>query len=318
MHKWLTANYTVLEWQVYFTAVTQKLDNYYGPIGNGGPGNSTNAGFNGGDGDYPTYITAIANGIVYTETTEHTILNPVFKGCLARAINATDGKELWTLSSYTGGGGSTTSYAVADGFSTWFNGYDNSIYVVGRGPSQTTVDAPKAGISLGNSVVISGTVLDIAAGTQQTQQTAKFPNGVPVSSDASMSDWMAYVYQQKPMPTTFAGVQVQLYVLDTNGNYRQIGAAPTDENGYYTLSWKPDIEGDYRVYAQFAGNNGYWPSKAVTSFTVEPQTATTPPTATPQTDIATTGELMTTMSIGVIAIIIAIAIVGVLLLRKKP
>ncbi len=59
-------------------------------------------------------------------------------------------------------------------------------------------------------------------------------------------------------------------------------------------------------------------SKAVTSFTVEPHTATTPPTATPQTDIATTGALMTTMAIGVIAIIIAIAIVGLLLLRKKP
>ncbi len=58
-----------------------------------------------------------------------------------------------------------------------------------------------------------------------------------------MTDWMAYVYQQKPMPNTFTGVQVQLYVIDTNGNYRQIGAAPTDENGYYTLTWKPDIAG---------------------------------------------------------------------------
>ena len=31
------------------------------------------------------------------------------------------------------------SYAMADGYNTWFNGYDNQIYVVGRGPSATTV-----------------------------------------------------------------------------------------------------------------------------------------------------------------------------------
>lgn len=285
--------------------------------GNGGSGNTTFAGFNGGYGDYPTYITAIANGVVYTETTEHTILNPIFKGCLARAINATDGTEIWTLSSYTGGGGSTTSYAVADGFATWFNGYDNSIYVVGRGPSETTIDAPKAGVPFGNSVVLSGTVLDISAGTQQTQQTTKLPHGVPVSSDASMTEWMAYVYQQKPMPTNFTGVQVQLYVLDSNGNYREIGNAPTDENGYYTLTWQPDIPGDYRVYAQFAGNNGYWPSRAVTSFAVEPETATPNPTQASTPISAADLYLLP----GIIAIIIAIAIVGAVLLiaiRKRP
>ena len=31
------------------------------------------------------------------------------------------------------------SYAMADGYNTWFNGYDDQIYVVGRGPSDTTV-----------------------------------------------------------------------------------------------------------------------------------------------------------------------------------
>ena len=286
--------------------------------GNGGPGNSTYAGFNGGYGDYPTYITAIANGVVYTETTEHTILNPVFKGCLARAINATDGTEIWTLSSYTGGGGSTTSYAVADGFATWFNGYDNSIYVVGRGPSEITIDAPKAGIAFGNSVVLSGTVLDVSAGTEQNQQATKFPHGVPVSSDESMTEWMAYVYQQKPTPTDFTGVQVNLYVIDSNGNYRQVGTAQTDESGYYSLTWKPDIPGDYKVYAQFAGNNGYWPSHAVTSFTIEPEAEIPAPTEALQTNLATTADLMMYLAVGVVAIIIAIAIVGLLMLRKHP
>jgi hypothetical protein len=295
-----------------------KTGNLLWTYGNGGTGNSTYAGFNGGYGVYPTYITAIGNGVVYMETTEHTVLDPIFKGCLARAVNATDGKEIWTLSSYTGGGGSTTSYAIADGFAIWFNGYDNSIYVVGRGPSATTIDAPKAGIPFGNSVVISGTVTDISAGTEQAQQVAKFPHGVPVSSDASMSDWMTYVYQQKPLSTSFVGVPVSIDVVDSNGNFRNIGSTTTSSDGAYSLQWKPDIEGKYTVYASFAGSNGYWPSHASTAFAVEPAAATPAPTAPPQTDIATTGTIMSAMAIGVVAIIIAIAIVGLLLLRKRP
>ena len=55
-----------------------------------------------------------------------------------------------------------------------------------------------------------------------------------------------------------------------------------------------------------------------TAFAVDPAAATPAPTTTPQSDIATTGTLMTTMAIGVIAIIIAIAIVGLLILRKRP
>jgi hypothetical protein len=295
----------------------QKTGQLLWTYGNGGIGNSTYAGFNGGYGDYPTYIAAIGNGVVYTETTEHTILDPIFKGCLARAINATDGTEIWTLSAYTGGGGASTSYAIADGFSTWFNGYDNSIYVVGRGPSATTVEAPKAGIALGSSVVISGTVTDIASGTTQDQQATKFPNGVPVASDASMTEWMAYVYQQKPIPTNFTGVDVQLIVLDSNGNYRPIGTAQTDTNGYYSMTWKPDISGDYTIYATFGGTNGYWPSKAVSSFTVD-ESATPQPTQQPTQTSAADLYLLP----GIVAIIVTIIVIGAILAflvtRKRP
>ena len=42
------------------------------------------------------------------------------------------------------------SYAIADGFATFLNGYDNQIYSVGRGSSATTVTAPDAGLPSGN------------------------------------------------------------------------------------------------------------------------------------------------------------------------
>ncbi len=281
--------------------------------GNGGPGNSTNSGLQTGQGTYPTDIYAIGNGVVYTITIEHTFPTPIYKGALTRAINATDGTELWTLPCV----GSGWSYAIADGYSNFWNGYDNQIYVTGRGPSQTVVDAPKASIELGKSLIISGKVTDISAGTKQNEQSARFPNGVPCASDSSMSAWMSYIYQQRPLPTDFQGVTVAIDVIDSNGNYRQIGTANTDASGYYSLQWTPDIEGKYTVIARFAGNNGYWPSYSETSFAVDPATETPAPTDVP---LQLTSDMYFVPAVA--GIIVAIAIVGIvlalLLLRKRP
>ncbi len=278
--------------------------------GNGGEGNSTNAGLNFAR-PYPTIISAIGNGVVYTITSEHTTTNPIYKGALARAINATTGAEIWTLSNDNNGG--PQAYAMADGYCATFNGYDDSVYVIGRGPSATTANAQ----AFGSSVVISGTVTDISAGTKQDQQAADFPNGVPVASDSIMKDWMAYVYQQQPEPTNFVGVPVQISVLDSNNNNRVIGTTTTDASGFYSLTWTPDISGNFTVYVNFAGTAGYWPSSAETSFYASPPSATPQPTASPIQNLATTSDLMTYMVAGVIAIILAIAIVGALLLRKR-
>lgn len=146
--------------------------------------------------------------------------------------------------------------AVASGYLTVFDPYDSQIYCYGKGPSQLTVAAPQSSIELGKSLVISGTVTDIASGTIQKEQAARFPNGVPAVSDASISAWMEYVYMQKPRPTDVTGVPVTLSVVDSNGNYREIGTA-TSKDGFFTFNWKPDITGQYSVYASFAGSESY-------------------------------------------------------------
>ena len=294
-----------------------KTGNLLWTYGNGGEGNSTNSGLETPFAHYPTFVNAIGNDVVYLVTTEHTPETPLFKGGLARAINATTGKEIWTLSEYTGEF-QVFSYAAADGYNTWFNGYDAQIYVVGRGPSQTTVTAPGAGLASGQPVVIRGTVIDVSAGTKENEQASDFPNGVPVSSDASMREWMGYVYQQQPEPANFTGVPVAIYVLDSNNNYRQIGTAITNSHGMYTLTWTPDIAGNYTVYANFAGTNGYWPSSDTTSFNAMQASATAAPTATPLSGVAT----QTTLEYIGIAIIIVIIIIGavlaLLVTRKHP
>ena len=83
----------------------------------------------------------------------------------------------------------------------------------------------------------------------------------------------------------------------------------------FTLNWAPDIAGAYQVYAVFEGSNGYFGSSAGTSFyAADP--VTPEPTATPVNNLATTTDLLTYIASAAVAIIVAIALVGVLVLRK--
>ncbi len=277
--------------------------------GNGGEGNSTNSGF-AAPGNYPTVVAAIGNGIVYTVTSEHQVETPIYKGALARALNATTGQEIWTLSNDNNG--AYLSWAMADGYATTFNGYDNQVYSIGRGPSATTVSAPDIAVSQGTPIVIKGTVTDVSAGTKQTEQQGKFPNGIPVAADSIMKDWMGYVYQDQERPTNYTGVPVTISVIDPNGNYRNIGTATTTSSGTYSLSWTPDISGTYQVTATFQGTNAYYPSYSQNAFAVSDPT----PTASPYPTI-TLPPIEMYIIASTIAIIIAIAIVCILLLRKR-
>ena len=292
-----------------------KTGNLLWTYGNGGyPGNDTTSGFNTPYGNYPIFIQAVGNGIIYEATSEHTIETPLYKGAVAIAVNATSGAEIWRISDYTGEF-STVSYAIADGYSTWFNGYDDQIYTVGRGPSATTVSTPGIGTPIGTSIVVKGTVMDISTGTTQDAPTADFPNGVPVASDASMQAWMGYIYQQMGCPANFTGVPVQVQVTDASGQITNIGTAMTDSSGKFSLTWTPTVAGDYTVTATFAGTNGYWPSYSEDSVTVMSAAATPAPTATSQQAV-TPEQLMTDSILVAIAVIIAIAVIGVLILRK--
>ncbi|MCW3998633.1 MAG: PQQ-binding-like beta-propeller repeat protein [Candidatus Bathyarchaeota archaeon] len=296
-----------------YDAKTGELNWCYG---NGGEGNSTNAGYYSPRGNYPMFVANIGNGIVYLETTEHTVTTPIYKGATTRAINATDGTELWTLSAYTGGGASGAAYAIADGYTTYFNGYDNQIYVLGRGATSTTVSAPHIGLSLGTPLIISGSVTDLSSGTTQDEQATRFPNGVACASDESMTDWMSYVYQQRSLPTNFTGVTISIDVIDANGNYRNIGTAQTDSTGTYRLTWTPDISGDYTVLATFAGTNGYWPSYAEDGFTVmDTAAATVVPTTEP---VSIADQYFVPAVTGLFIAIIIVMVLVLLGLRKRP
>jgi hypothetical protein len=80
----------------------------------------------------------------------------------------------------------------------------------------------------------------------------------------------------------------------------------------YKLMFTPEVPGEYTVIASFEGSESYWPSYAETAIGVsEAPTPAQPEPAAPLPPF----EMYTLYA--AIAVIIAVAIVGILLLRKK-
>jgi outer membrane protein assembly factor BamB len=253
-------------------------------------------------GHFPFYGgVTIADNKVFAATNEHTPNDPLARGYKVYCINATDGTPIWNISSWA------TGPVVADGCLLELNNYDGKLYNFAKGTSAVTVEAPMTSATMGSTVTIRGSVIDTSPGTQQSEQTLRFPQGVPAVSDQSMTKWMEYVYMQQAKPTDTIGVEITLSVVDGNGNYRQIGTTTTSD-GFFSYNWKPDITGPYTVYASFSGSESYWPSHAMTAFYVDP----TAPTQAPQ---QTQGPSMADQYLlpGIAAIIVVIVIIGAVL-----
>ncbi len=260
-----------------------------------------------------------ADGKLYLGQSEHSPVNPLPRGAPFVCLDVETGEEVFSIVGAfrsTDWGGQAI---IADSIIATMDTYDQRIYAIGKGPTQTTVSAPDSGVAFGSSVMIRGTVADISSGTDDTVIKKRFPNGVAAVSDDNMSAWMMYVYKQlEPDPhETWVGVDVELYVVDANMNARPIGTATTSaENGAFAFAWTPDIPGTYYLYAAFEGSKAYFGSHAETAFVVDeaPAPATPMPTST-------TGSLADTYILpGIIGIIVAIVVVGivlVLMFRKR-
>jgi len=266
------------------------------------------------------WIDLIADGKIYVGTLEHSAEQPMPRGGPYICLNATTGEVIWRVNGMFratrwGGNG-----VIGDSIIATMDTYDQRVYAIGKGPTQTTVSAPDNGVPLGQSVMIRGTVMDTSPGTKDPAELAlRFPSGVPAVSDGNQSEWMLYVYKhfEYAPHTEWTGVPVTLYVVDSNMNTREIGTATTSaENGAFAFAWKPDIAGTYYLYADFEGSKAYFGSHAETAFVVDE----TPESATPM-PTSTTGSLadmyILPMSIGIIVAVVVIGVVIILMLRKR-
>ena len=187
---------------------------------------------------FPLFVT---DGKIYFGSLEHSPIDPRPRGAPLLALDVETGEDVFSVNglfhqSLWGG-----QAKIGDSVILTQDTYDQRVYAVGKGPSAITVEAPMTAISKGSSLVIRGKVIDVSPGTKSDDLTLRFPNGVPTVSDASMNDWMLYVYKNFPRPMNASGVEVTLSVLDANTNYREIGTTTGDSNGFFTFNWKPDV-----------------------------------------------------------------------------
>jgi hypothetical protein len=253
------------------------------------------------------------DGKLYLSYAEHSP-NLNAKGAPLVCLNATTGEEIWRISWFGVWWGGTC--VIGDSIMAGLNaGYDNRIYSFGKGASATTVAASPKISTNGDKVLVEGYVTDIAPGTKAYDVAARFPQGVPAVSDASMTDWMQYVYMQYPRPTDATGVTVVISVVDPNGNMYTVGTATSDANGFYSTTFIPEVPGDYRVIATFEGSKSYWPSHCETAISVGDAPA---PTAAPVVEQSLVEQYFVPAVVGIILAIFIVGIVIVLMVRKRP
>jgi hypothetical protein len=239
---------------------------------------------------------------------------PIRRDSALICIDCDTGQTAWRLEAYPNPEGSC-KVVMSDSRIIYLDAHDDNIYCLGKGPSATTVSAPQTDPPLGSSVTIIGTVTDqTTSGRINVAGSIDFTlQGSPAISDASMAAWMEYKFQQRPMPANATGVPVMLTAIDPNGNYIVIGNVTSDLTGAYGCDWTPEVPGTYKITATFAGSAAYGGSFAQTYMSVAGPTAT----ASPYPEVVVPSTEMYFVA-STVAIIIAIAVLGVLLLRKKP
>jgi outer membrane protein assembly factor BamB len=265
----------------------------------------------------PLMLAFFVDEKIYLYTTEGAGLNsPIRRDAAIFCIDTNTGKMLWRLTAWPAYANSALALPViSDSRILYLDNHDNQIYCLGKGPSATTVSAPQTVPSLGSSVTITGTVTDdTPSGRHNVAGSLDFAlKGTPAISDDDMTAWMEYLFQQRPIPANAKGVEVTLDAIDPNSNFIHIGTVTSDLTGAYGFVWEPEVPGTYQIIATFAGSKSYGSSFAQTYIGVG---EAPPVVAEPQPEPAQP-PLDMYLLYATIAIIIAVAIVGLLLLRKK-
>jgi hypothetical protein len=260
----------------------------------------------------PLFIT---DGKIYVAHTEHSAVDPRPRGAPFVCLDAMTGEEIWRID----GAFRTTRWGgraiIGDSIIVGMDTYDQQIYAVGKGPSALTASAPMSGVTVGSSVQVTGTIMDVSPGTNDYSLQARFPNGVPAIADEDMSAWMLHVYKQFEEPMV-NGVEVVLCAIDPNGDYMDIDRTTSDMYGNWALAFKPEMEGTYQIIATFEGSGAYYGSTTSTYVTVDPAiSASTPidnePVDQPDTNEPTAEVPFITTEVAIIAAVAVAAVIGV-------
>ena len=95
-----------------------------------------------------------------------------------------------------------------------------------------------------------------------------------------MSEWMEYLYMQKPKPTNATGVPIQITVTDQTNITSIIATTTSTADGKFSILWTAPDEGKYTITATFLGSNSYYASHdssalAISATSPQPTSTTT-------------------------------------------
>jgi hypothetical protein len=211
----------------------------------------------------------------------------VYGNAHSYALNATTGETIW---SYSTPGAMKHQGAVADGI--WYVGtQEGMLYAFGAGPTKTTVGLSSAQLKAGDTVLISGQVLD---------QSPASPNA-PVAN----------------APVTL------MYTPLGSVNIATIATVTTSYSGDYYYEWTVpnDLIGMNSIVVSFAGITGYKASSTTTNFRSGSAGLTQTEinqiiAAAPQPAAPTDYTPMFYAVIAIAAIAVVIGIVNTLFIRK--
>jgi len=266
----------------------------------------------------PMFVT---DGKLYIGHAEHSPIDPKPRGAPFLCLDAYTGDVIWRadgLLRQTHWGGLAI---IGDSIITGMDTYDQRLYGLGKGPSDVTVEKISTAVTKGTAVTIQGTVMDISPGTEDASLKLRFPKGVPAVSDASMSDWMLYVYKQFECPEDVTGVDVALEIITPSGNYQQLDRTTSDVYGNWAFGWCPEETGTYMIIATFEGSNAYYASTETTYLTVSA------PMATSEVDLSSLEEGQSNLEdsisnqmtyiLAILVIVIVALLVAIYSLLKK-
>jgi hypothetical protein len=314
---WQTQPYTVNGWGEYFTTIGDgpayyAYGNLYATSYDGvvhcydmktgafkWATPPVSSGTEGPYGNYPYFGTfVIADGKLFVGNGEHHPITPMIRGYSLHCFDAFSGQPVWDILGYF------NNPEIADGYLVSVaNQYDMQIYSFGKGQTATTVSASPGAVVAGSEVTVTGTIYDKSAGA---------PDGTPAVSKDSMTPFMEYLYMQQPMPASITGVQINLVAIDSSGVSTSIGTVTSDGTGFFATSWKvPDTAGVYKIVANFASDESYFGSSALTAVTVQ----------TAASAAASNGfnmmDIYLALAVAVIVIVIVIALAAVFIRRTK-
>jgi outer membrane protein assembly factor BamB len=135
----------------------------------------------------------------------------------------------------------TEDYKIATGIGAW-------TYCIGKGPTEITLSLDKAQVKTGETVKISGQLVDISPGA-----VGNVPAGYTEESPASAP--------QVPINITYA---------KKDGVQRPIVYIKTDKDGKFSVEWAPWVSGEIIVHAEAFETDSYEaPAKAELSLMVK-------------------------------------------------